>query len=77
MSARPRFYRGGELRGVEVFMRAYYLHATQICRLSNLIVHRVTDCDKPRFTDKLAFGRVLREGVRTDERPYHRDQTGE
>lgn len=54
----------GTLRGVEVFMRAYYLHAMQISRLSELIVHRVTDCDKPRFTEKLIFGRALREGVR-------------
>lgn len=54
----------GTLRGVEVFMRAYYLHAMQISRLAELIVHRVTDCDKPRLADKLIFGRVLREGVR-------------
>ena len=54
----------GTLRGVEVFMRAYYLHAMQISRLAELIVHRVTDCDKPRLTDKLMFGRALREGVR-------------
>ena len=54
----------GSLRAVEVFMRAYYLHAAQIGRLSSLIIHRVTECDKPRFTDKLSFGRVLREGIR-------------
>ena len=58
------FEREGTLRGVEVFMRAYYLHAMQISRLSELIVHRVTDCDKPRFTDTVMFGRALREGVR-------------
>jgi len=58
------FQSEGTLRGVEVFMRAYYLHAMQISRLSELIVHRVTDSDKPRFTDKLIFGRTLREGVR-------------
>ena len=57
------FQSEGTLRGVEVFMRAYYLHAMQISRLAELIVHRVTDCDKPRFTDKL-IGRTLREGVR-------------
>ena len=45
-------------------MRAYYLHAAEISRLSELIMHRVTDCDKPRFSDKLWFGRTLREGVR-------------
>ncbi|HEX9455004.1 MAG TPA: [protein-PII] uridylyltransferase [Candidatus Binatia bacterium] len=54
----------GSLRGVEVFMRNYYLHAAQISRLSTLVIHRVTECDKPRFTDKLAFGRTLREGIR-------------
>ncbi|MSP40598.1 MAG: [protein-PII] uridylyltransferase [Deltaproteobacteria bacterium] len=54
----------GSLRGVEVFMRAYYLHAAQISRLSSLIIHRVIDCDKPRFADTLVFGRTLREGVR-------------
>ena len=57
----------GTLRGVEVFMRAYYLHAMQISRLSELIVHRVTDADKPRFTDKLMLGRVVRDGVRTSK----------
>ncbi len=54
----------GSLRGVEVFMREYYLHAAQISRLSSLVIHRVTECDKPRFTDKLVFGRTLREGIR-------------
>jgi len=52
------------LRGVEVFMRTYYLHAAQISRLSNLIIHRVTDYDKPRFSAKYVFGRTLREGIR-------------
>ncbi len=54
----------GTLRGVEVFMRSYYLHAAQINRLSELIVHRVTDCDKPRFGAAYVFGRTLREGIR-------------
>ena len=52
------------LRGVEVFMRSYYLHAAQISRLSSLIIHRVTDCDKPRFSTSYVFGRTLREGIR-------------
>ena len=54
----------GALRGVEVFMRSYYLHAAQVNRLSTLIVHRVTDCDKPRFGAAAIFGRTLREGIR-------------
>lgn len=53
----------GTLRGVEVFMRAYYLHAMQISRLAELIVHRTTDSGKPGLTEKL-IGRNLREGVR-------------
>ena len=52
------------LRGVEVFMRSYYLHAAQINRLSSLVIHRVTDCDKPRFSTSYVFGRTLREGIR-------------
>ena len=52
------------LRGVEVFMRAYYLHAAQINRLSSLIIHRVTDSDKPHFGAAYVFGRTLREGIR-------------
>ena len=54
----------GTLRGVEVFMRTYYLHAAQINRISTLIIHRVTECDKPRFGVKYVFGRTLREGIR-------------
>ncbi len=54
----------GTLRGVEVFMRTYYLHAAQISRISALIVHRVTDCDRPRFGERYVFGRTLREGIR-------------
>ena len=52
------------LRPVEVFMRTYYLHASQISRLSELIIHRVTDCDKPRFGASYVFGRTVREGIR-------------
>jgi [protein-PII] uridylyltransferase len=54
----------GSLRGVEVFMRTYYMHAAQISRLSSLIIHRLTECDRPRFGADYVFGRNLREGVR-------------
>ncbi|HWP23415.1 MAG TPA: [protein-PII] uridylyltransferase [Candidatus Binatia bacterium] len=54
----------GALRGVEVFMRTYYLHAAEISRISSLIAHRVTESRKPRFGGKYVFGRTLREGVR-------------
>ncbi|HEU5463944.1 MAG TPA: [protein-PII] uridylyltransferase [Candidatus Binatia bacterium] len=52
------------LRGVEVFMRTYYLHAAQIRRLSSLVIHRVTECDRPRFGADYVFGRTLRDGIR-------------
>src|SRR5687767_3835741 len=52
------------LRGVEVFMRSYYIHAAQINRLSSPVIHRVTDCDKTRFSTSYVFGRTLREGIR-------------
>ncbi len=64
VSAALGFEGEGALRGVEVFMRSYYLHAAQVNRLSTLIVHRVTDCDKPRFGAGAIFGRTLREGIR-------------
>jgi [protein-PII] uridylyltransferase len=40
------------------------LHASRISRLSTLIIHRVTDCEKPRFGASYVFGRTLREGIR-------------
>jgi UTP:GlnB (protein PII) uridylyltransferase len=49
---------------VEVFMRAYYLHAATVSRLTTLVAHRLTDCDKPLFGGKYVFGRTVREGVR-------------
>ena len=60
----------GALRGVEVFMRSYYLHAAQINRLSTLIVHRVTDCDKPRFGATYMFGRNLARGGFASQRRH-------
>jgi len=67
VSAALGFAGEGSLRAVEVFMRAYYLHAAQISRLSALVIHRVTDCDKPTFGAKYVFGRTLREGVRVSK----------
>lgn len=52
------------LRGVEVFMRAYYLHAVEISRVTKLIVHRLTEHKRPLFGTRYAFGRNLRPGVR-------------
>jgi len=64
VSAALGFQGEGSLRGVEVFMRTYYMHAAQINRLSSLIIHRVTECDRPRFGADYVFGRTLREGIR-------------
>ncbi|HZD42290.1 MAG TPA: hypothetical protein VE131_16330, partial [Terriglobales bacterium] len=58
-------YQGeGSLKAVEVFMRAYYLHASQISRLTDLIIHRLTESGWPLFGGKYTFGRTLRDGVR-------------
>jgi [protein-PII] uridylyltransferase len=54
----------GTLKAVEVFMRAYYLHAAEIQRLSSLIVHRLHDCSRPFFSGRAVFAKTLREGVR-------------
>jgi [protein-PII] uridylyltransferase len=54
----------GTLRDVEVFMRAYYLHAAEVQRLSTLIVHRLHDCSRPFFSGRAVFSKTLREGVR-------------
>jgi len=64
VSAALGFEGEGTLRGVEVFMRCYYLHATHINRLSSLIIHRVTDHDKLGFGATYVFGRTLRQGIR-------------
>jgi [protein-PII] uridylyltransferase len=53
----------GTLKPVEVFMRAYYLHAAEIQRLSTLIVHRLHDCSRPFFSAHAVFAKTLRPGV--------------
>lgn len=61
-------YEGEEkLKGVEVFMRDYYLHAAQISRITSLIIHRLTDCSRPLFGARYAFAKTLREGVRISQ----------
>ncbi|HVO93756.1 MAG TPA: [protein-PII] uridylyltransferase [Terriglobales bacterium] len=67
VSAALGFEGEGSLRAVEVFMRTYYRHAAQISRLSALVIHRVTDCDKPKFGANYVFGRTLREGIRVSK----------
>ena len=54
----------GTLKAVEVFMRAYYLHAVEIQRLSSLIVHRLHDCSRRFFSGRAVFSKTLRDGVR-------------
>ena len=63
-AARGLGYDGeGKLSEVETFMRAYYLHAEEVSRLSSLIIHRAVDHD-PSQRRRLRPGRELRPGVR-------------
>ena len=54
----------GTLKGVEVFMRSYYLHASRISRLTSLIADRLTDFNRRFFNGRGVFAKTLREGVR-------------
>ncbi len=54
----------GTLKGVEVFMRSYYLHASRVGRLTSLVAQRLTDSARPFFNGRSVFGKILREGVR-------------
>lgn len=59
----------GRLKGVEAFMRRYYLEAAEISRLSSLIIHRLTDPGEPtqwswRGLVAGSAGREVRPGVR-------------
>ena len=59
-AARGLGYDGeGKLSEVETFMRAYYLHAEEVSRLSSLIIHRAVDHD-PSQRRRLRPGRELR-----------------
>lgn len=54
----------GVAKGVEAFMRSYYLHASQVSRLSSLIIHRVTESSAPPHPTGRPPGREIRQGVR-------------
>lgn len=54
----------GTLKGVEVFMRSYYLQASQVSRLTSLSIHRLTEGERPLFSRRYVSGKTLREGVR-------------
>ncbi|HEX9443507.1 MAG TPA: [protein-PII] uridylyltransferase, partial [Candidatus Binatia bacterium] len=59
----------GKVRGVEAFMRKYYLEASEISRISTLVIHRLTDPGEPaqwtwRGRSAGAAGKEARRGVR-------------
>ncbi len=59
----------GGIKGVEAFMRRYYLEASEISRVSSLIIHRLTDPGEPaqwswRGLVAGSAGREVRLGVR-------------
>lgn len=54
----------GVAKGVESFMRSYYLHASQVSRLSSLIIHRLTESSNPSRPKARPAGREIRPGVR-------------
>ena len=53
-------------KGVEAFMRSYYLHASQVSRISSLIIHRLTDHSEAA-PGRGRLGREIREGVRVTQ----------
>ena len=53
----------GTLKAVEVFMRNYYLHASEISRLTSLIIHRLTDASRPLAGGLYSFAKTVREGM--------------
>lgn len=54
----------GALKGVEAFMRGYYLRASQVSRIATLIIHRAVDSNVPSSPTGRSAGREIREGVR-------------
>ncbi len=51
------------IKGVEAFMRAYYLHAAQISRVTSLILHRATEGADSNYRKIHTSGREIRPGV--------------
>src|SRR5437870_209139 len=58
------FKEEGKIKGVEAFMRSYYLQASQVGRLATLIIHRVTDFVDFYPSGRRSSGREVRPGVR-------------
>ncbi len=62
VSAALGFEGEGTLKGVEVFMRHYYLQASNVSRITSLIIHRVAGGHRP--SEPSGRGRNIREGIR-------------
>jgi [protein-PII] uridylyltransferase len=62
----------GTLKGVEVFMRSYYLHASGISRLTSLVAHRLTDGNRRFFNGRSVFAKTVRASLRPDSFPLGR-----
>ena len=52
-----------KLKAVEVFMRSYYLHASQVNRLASLIIHRLTEPAGAGASKRRVAGRKIRAGI--------------
>ena len=54
----------GSLKAVEVFMREYYLHASETSRVTSLIIYRLTEPNRVGWAKRYALAKTVREGVR-------------
>ena len=52
-----------KLKAVEVFMRAYYLHASQVSRLTSLIIHRLVEPSAASDSKRQSAGRKIGAGI--------------
>lgn len=55
------------LRAVETFMRAYYLHAAEVSRVSGLVIHRAMAHSPHQDREKIS-GHEIRPGLRISKR---------
>ncbi|HXG52273.1 MAG TPA: [protein-PII] uridylyltransferase [candidate division Zixibacteria bacterium] len=53
----------GKLKGVEVFMRQYYLQASEVSRVTSLIIHRLTESQRSFLGGAYSLAKTLRDGV--------------
>ena len=58
------YQRQGAIKAVEAFMRSYYLRASQVSRMTALVIHRSTESWDPTHLKSRLFGREVREGLR-------------